>query len=49
MMGTAILVMPSAIAEAGLVGGILSVVIMAGIGFYTAYRILNCQAHAGKC
>lgn len=41
MMGTSLLAMPWALHQAGLVLGILLMLLMAGIAFYTAYRVVQ--------
>ncbi|KAK3590716.1 hypothetical protein CHS0354_012289 [Potamilus streckersoni] len=42
MMGTSLLSMPWAIKQAGFINGIALLVFMAGLMFYTSYRILKC-------
>ncbi|KAL3869211.1 hypothetical protein ACJMK2_041921 [Sinanodonta woodiana] len=42
MMGTSLLSMPWAIKQAGFINGIVLLIVMAGLMFYTSYRILKC-------
>lgn len=48
MMGTSLLAMPWALHQAGLVLGILLMLLMAGIAFYTAYRVVQSPQSLGK-
>lgn len=48
MMGTSLLAMPWALQQAGLVLGILLMLLMAGIAFYTAYRVVQSPQSLGK-
>ena len=48
MMGTSLLTMPWAFGQAGFAGGILTMIFMAGICLYTAFRILTMQNLMGK-
>lgn len=41
MMGTSLLSMPWAVEQAGLVGGLCLILVMAALCFYTAYCILQ--------
>ena len=48
MMGTSLLTMPWALEQAGLVLGLCLMVSVAGICFYTAWRILSTFKFYGK-
>ena len=48
MMGTSLLSMPWAVEQAGLVGGLGLILVMAALCFYTAYCILHVYSIYGN-
>lgn len=48
MMGTSLMTMPWAFGQAGFVGGIVIMLLMAGIALYTATRLLTLQKTMGN-